>query len=190
MTSTNLDLPLQEAAPIEVAFGQHTHTIDLIRLSIDDQPGRAPRRHRRYRRRRDDHGSDRPRPEDNVGSAAYFVAAAKALPRLPVRMTVQLDERRPVRRHAMICAIANVGKLQDNLVLVPVASPRRRTPGRLHRLTPPAAALAQAPTAADHSTTHQGRPGRPDVPSYCETGSTLGPSIGEGYLVVVNCLAR
>ena len=29
--------------------------------------------------------------KDNVGSAAYFVAAGKALGRLLVRMTVQLD---------------------------------------------------------------------------------------------------
>jgi diacylglycerol kinase (ATP) len=30
--------------------------------------------------------------KDKVGSAAYFVAAGKALGRLPVRMRVQLDD--------------------------------------------------------------------------------------------------
>src|SRR3954454_9296134 len=60
-----------------------------------------------------------PTLKEKVGSAAYFLAAAKALKRLPVRMTVQLDDRPPVRRRAMICAIANVGELRGNLVLVP-----------------------------------------------------------------------
>jgi hypothetical protein len=30
---------------------------------------------------------------------------------LPVRLTVQLDNSRPVRRHAMLCVIGNVGTL-------------------------------------------------------------------------------
>jgi diacylglycerol kinase family enzyme len=61
--------------------------------------------------------------KDKVGSAAYFIAAAKALGRLPVRMTVQLDTSRPVRRHAMLCVIGNVGTLRGNLTLIPGASP-------------------------------------------------------------------
>jgi diacylglycerol kinase family enzyme len=61
--------------------------------------------------------------KDKVGSAAYFVAAAKALGRLPVRLTVQLDSNRPVRRHAMLCVIGNVGTLRGNLTLIPGASP-------------------------------------------------------------------
>lgn len=61
--------------------------------------------------------------KDKVGSAAYFVAAAKALGRLPVRMTVQLDGSRSIRRHAMLCVIGNVGTLRGNLTLIPGASP-------------------------------------------------------------------
>jgi diacylglycerol kinase family enzyme len=61
--------------------------------------------------------------KDKVGSAAYFVAAGKALGRLPVRMTVQLDTNRPVRRNAMLCVIGNVGRLRGNLTLIPGASP-------------------------------------------------------------------
>lgn len=123
LLARNLDLPLEESAAIEVAFGQHTRTIDLIRLTVDDRPP--------------EHfaviagvGVDAmimdetdPTLKDKVGSAAYFVAAAKALKRLPVRLTVQLDDHRPVRRRAMICAIANVGELGGNIVLVPGASP-------------------------------------------------------------------
>src|SRR3712207_3279824 len=47
----------------------------------------------------------------------------QALGRLPVRMTVQLDGHRPVRRDAMLCVIGNVGKLRGNLALIPGASP-------------------------------------------------------------------
>jgi diacylglycerol kinase (ATP) len=62
--------------------------------------------------------------KDKVGSAAYFVAAAEALGRLPIRLTVQLDGNRPLRRHAMLCVIGNVGTLRGNIVLIPGASPR------------------------------------------------------------------
>ena len=123
LLARKLDLPLEEAAAIEVAFARYTRTIDLIRLSVDDHPP--------------EHfaviagiGVDAmimdetdPTLKDKVGSAAYFVAAAKALRRLPVRLTVRVDDHRPVRRRAMICAIANVGELRGNLVLVPGAAP-------------------------------------------------------------------
>lgn len=123
LLARNLDLPLGEAAAIEVAFARHTRTIDLVELSVDDHPP--------------EHfaviagiGVDamimdetNPLLKDTIGSAAYFVAAAKALRRLPVRLTLQVDDRRPIRRRAMICAIANVGELRGNLVLVPGASP-------------------------------------------------------------------
>ncbi len=123
LLARNLDLPLEEAAAIEVAFARHTRTIDLIEVSVDDHPS--------------EHfaviagiGVDAmimdetdPALKNTIGSAAYFVAAAKALRRLPVRLTMQIDNRRPVRRRAMICAIANVGELRGNLILVPGASP-------------------------------------------------------------------
>src|SRR5215207_10169192 len=61
--------------------------------------------------------------KDKVGSAAYFVAAGKVLGRLPVPMTVQLDDNRPVRRKAILCVVGNVGKLRGNLTLIPGARP-------------------------------------------------------------------
>ena len=61
--------------------------------------------------------------KDKVGSAAYFVAAAKALGRLPVRLKVQLDNNRPVRRYAMLCVIGSVGTLRGNLILDPWREP-------------------------------------------------------------------
>ena len=61
--------------------------------------------------------------KDKVGSAAYFAAAAKALGRLPVRLKVQLDNNRPVRRYAMLCVIGNVGTLRGNLIPDPWREP-------------------------------------------------------------------
>ena len=123
LLARNLGLPMDETAAIEVAFGGHTRTIDLIKVAVDDQ---AP-----------EHfavlagiGVDAmimdetdPQLKDKVGSAAYFMAAGKALGRLPVQMTIQLDNHRPVKRHAMLCAIGNVGELPGNIVLIPGANP-------------------------------------------------------------------
>jgi diacylglycerol kinase (ATP) len=123
LLARNLDLPMEEAAAIEVAIAGHTRTIDLIRLSVDNHPAEhfaviAGVGVDAMIMDETDSGL-----KDKIGSAAYFVAAAKALKRLPVRLTVQVDNRRPVRRRAMICAIANVGELRGNLVLVPGALP-------------------------------------------------------------------
>jgi diacylglycerol kinase (ATP) len=123
LLARNLDLPLEEVDAIDVALDGQQRPIDLVRITVDD---RAP-----------EHfavmagiGVDAMIMDetnevlkDEVGSAAYFVAAGKALGRLPVRMTVQLDSNRPVRRHAMVCVIGNVGRLQGNLTLIPGASP-------------------------------------------------------------------
>ena len=139
LLARNLDIPLSEAEAIEVAFGDHTRTIDLIKITVDDVPG--------------EHfaviaglGVDAmimdetsPDLKDAIGTGAYFMAAAKALGRTPINMRITLDDRRPRRRNAMICAIGNVGTLAGNLTLLPGARP---DDGRLdvyvaspHRLT-------------------------------------------------------
>jgi diacylglycerol kinase (ATP) len=123
LLARNLDLPLEDVEAIEVALSGEVRLIDLVRITVDD---RAP-----------EHfavmagiGVDamimdetNEALKDKVGSAAYFVAAGKALGRLPVRLEVQLDNNRPVRRHAMLCVIGNVGTLRGNLTLIPGASP-------------------------------------------------------------------
>lgn len=123
LLARNLDLPLTEVDAIEVALEGHTHAIDLVKIIVGD--------------RQPEHfavmagiGVDAmimdetdDTLKDKIGSAAYFVAAGKALGRLPVRMTVQLDNHRPVRRRAMLCVIGNVGTLRGNLTLIPGARP-------------------------------------------------------------------
>ena len=123
LLARNLHLPLEELDAIEVAFGGHVRPIDLVRITVDD---RAPEHFAVMAgigidaMIMDETDEDL---KDTVGSAAYFVAAAKALGRLPVRITVQLDSNRPVRHHAMLCVIGNVGTLRGNLILIPGASP-------------------------------------------------------------------
>jgi diacylglycerol kinase (ATP) len=123
LLARNLDLPLEEVDAIEVAFGGQVRLLDLVRITVDD---RAPEHFAVMAgigvdaMIMDETDEDL---KDKVGSAAYFVAAGKALGRLPVRMTVQLDTHRPVRRHAMLCVIGNVGRLRGNLTLIPGASP-------------------------------------------------------------------
>jgi diacylglycerol kinase (ATP) len=123
LLARNLDLPLEEVDAIDVALDGQQRPIDLVRITVDDRPPE----HFAVMAGigvdamiMDETNEDL---KDKVGSAAYFVAAGKALGRLPVRMTVQLDSNRPVRRHAMVCVIGNVGRLQGNLTLIPGASP-------------------------------------------------------------------
>ena len=123
LLARNLDLPLEEIDAIEVALHRQVRLVDLVRITVDDRP---PEHFAVMAgigvdaMMMDETDEDL---KDMVGSAAYFVAAAKALGRLPVRMTVQLDTNRPVRRHAMLCVIGNVGRLRGNLTLIPGASP-------------------------------------------------------------------
>ena len=123
LLARNLDLPLEEVEAIELDLGGQVRLMDLVRITVDDRP---PEHFAVMAgigidaMMMDETNEDL---KDKVGSAAYFVAAGKALGRLPVRMTVQLDNNRPVRRHAMLCVIGNVGTLRGNLTLIPGASP-------------------------------------------------------------------
>ncbi len=124
LLARNLDLPMDEADAIEVALGGRTRTIDLIEITVDD--------------REPEHfaviagvGVDamimdevRPELKAKIGSAAYFVAAGKALGRLPIPLTIKVDDRRVHRRRrAMVCLIGNVSQLTGNITMLPRAKP-------------------------------------------------------------------
>jgi diacylglycerol kinase (ATP) len=123
LLARNLDIPLPEDEALEVAFGDHTRDIDLIKVTVDGAPS--------------EHfavigglGVDAmimdetsPDLKDTIGAGAYFIAAAKALGRTPIDMQITLDDHRPRHRNAMICAIGNVGTLAGNLTLIPGARP-------------------------------------------------------------------
>lgn len=122
LLARNLAIPLDEAGAIEVALGDEVRRIDMIKLTVDDA--------------RVDHfavmagvGVDAvlmevtdPKLKKLVGSAAYFVAAGKALGRLPLKATITVDGGKPIRRKASLCVIGNVGKLQADVALIPDAS--------------------------------------------------------------------
>ncbi|MFZ1117832.1 MAG: diacylglycerol kinase family protein [Propionibacteriaceae bacterium] len=165
LLARNLDIPLTEEEAIEVACGYHTRDIDLIKVTADGVPG--------------EHfavigglGVDAmimeetdPQLKDVIGAGAYFVAAAKALGRTPIEMRIAVDDYRPHRRRAMICAIGNVGTLAGNLTLLPDARP---DDGRLdvyvaspHRLTHWIRVflrlITRRPRGVDHVDVWQGR---------------------------------
>lgn len=123
LLARNLDVPLQEQAAVEAAVTGTPRTIDLIKITVDD---RETERFAVIAGIGVDAVIMDEVDEDlkaKVGSAAYIVAAAKALGRLPVALTVQVDDRRPVRRRAMLCAVGNVSDLQGNITLIPGARP-------------------------------------------------------------------
>ena len=123
LLARNLGIPMGEADAIDVVLSGRGRTIDLIKISVDGGEG--------------EHYAvmagmgidamimDETRPElkDKIGTAAYFVAAAKALGRLPVPMRIKVDDHRPHRRRAMICVVGNVGSLPGNITLIPGAEP-------------------------------------------------------------------
>ena len=123
LLSRNLDIPQGEPQAIEVALTGRTRTIDLVKLSVDGNDG--------------EHfavmagmGVDAmimdevdPELKDKIGPAAYVVAGAKALGRLPVPMKIKVDDHHVHRRKAMICVVGNVSTLSGNLVLIPGAEP-------------------------------------------------------------------
>jgi diacylglycerol kinase (ATP) len=121
LLARNLGIPMAEADAIEVVMSGRNRTIDLIKLSID---GREPEHYAVMAGMGIDAMTmDETRPElkEKIGTAAYFVAAAKAFGRLPVPMTIRVDDQRPHHRKAMICVVGNVGKLPGNIILIPGA---------------------------------------------------------------------
>jgi len=123
LLARNLDLPLDHAAALRIALTGRTRKIDLIRITVDDRPA--------------EHfavmagvGVDAvimnevdPELKKKIGGGAYVVAATKAIKRLPVRVSVRVDDRRPMRRQAMQCLIGNVGELQGKIKLIADAEP-------------------------------------------------------------------
>ena len=56
-----------------------------------------------------------------VGSAAYFVSAARSANHPPVHVTVTVDDHPPLRRRAHLVLIGNVGIVTGNIQLIPDA---------------------------------------------------------------------
>ena len=139
LLARNLELPLDTARALEVALGSERRAIDMVELTIDE---RDPERFAVMA----GVGLDAmimdvvdPKLKSAIGSAAYFVAARKAMGRLPMKVDISVDGQRARRRDAMLCVIGNVGDLTGGITLIPgaaaddgflhvyVASPQRPT---------------------------------------------------------------
>ncbi|MFI5841744.1 diacylglycerol/lipid kinase family protein [Catenuloplanes sp. NPDC051500] len=58
-----------------------------------------------------------------IGWPAYIIGAAKHLRDRPMRVTIRIDDRPPIRRRARTVLIANVGRLQGGVRLLEAADP-------------------------------------------------------------------
>jgi diacylglycerol kinase (ATP) len=121
LLAKNLGIPLDEAAALDVAFDGVDKAVDLVQVSVDDGPP--------------DHfavmagigidavimeGTD-PNLKRAVGSAAYFLSAAKNANHPALQATITVDDELPLRRKAHVIVIGNVGLLQGNIQLIPDA---------------------------------------------------------------------
>lgn len=133
----NLGLPRTEEPAIEVAAAGSVRKIDLVKITVDGD------RTQHFAVMAgagldamimDEVSSDL---KKTIGTAAYFLAAGKALGRLPMSMRVRVDDRQIKHHKAMMVLIGNVGGIPPNIDLIPgavaddglldvmVASPRR-----------------------------------------------------------------
>ena len=123
LLARNLGIPLAEKPALEVACRGAVRTIDLIKITVDG--GSSEHFAVMAGAGVDAVIMDETDPDlkRKIGSAAYFVAAGKALGRLPMKAKVQLDDHRPQRRNAMLVVVGNVGQLQAAITLIPQARP-------------------------------------------------------------------
>jgi diacylglycerol kinase (ATP) len=123
LLARNLGIPRDEAAALRVAFDGTDKAIDLVRLTADGGP--------------EEHfavmagvGIDavimqdtNPDLKKTVGSAAYFVSAAKNANHPALHTSIRVDDRPVLRRKASVIVIGNVGLLPSGILLIPDAKP-------------------------------------------------------------------
>lgn len=123
LLARNVGIPLDEDEALDVALDGDDRPIDLVRLIVDDTTV--------------DHFSvmagigidavimagTNPDLKKAVGSAAYFVSAARNAGHPARHATIQVDDQPPLRRRAHVMVIGNVGFLQANIPLIPDAEP-------------------------------------------------------------------
>lgn len=118
----NLHLPRTEEPALEVAATGEPRDIDLVEITVDG--ARTQRFAVMAGAGLDAMIMDEVSGQlkKSIGTAAYFVAAGKALGRLPMRLRVTVDGK-PIRhRKAMMVLIGNVGGIPPNIELIPGAS--------------------------------------------------------------------
>ena len=119
LLARNIGIPLDEGAALGVAFDGVDQPMDLVRVTVDDQPP--------------DHfavmagigldavimeGAD-PNLKKAVGSAAYFLSAARNANHPAMHAAIAVDDQPQFRRRAHLIVVGNVGFLMANIRLIP-----------------------------------------------------------------------
>lgn len=117
----NLGLPRTEEPAVEVAATGRAHDIDLVEIVVDGK------RTQRFAVMAgagldamimDEVSGDL---KKSIGTAAYFVAAGKALGRLPMKVHITIDGHKIKHRRAIMVLVGNVGGIPPNIDLIPGA---------------------------------------------------------------------
>ena len=123
LLARNLSIPLDLADAVDTALDGRPRPIDLIEVHADDAPT--------------DHclvmagmGADAAAMADTrddlkrvVGAGAYVVAGLQAVSRPPFAATIAVGRAAPVEREPAMVLIANVGRLQAGIDVIPDARP-------------------------------------------------------------------
>ena len=122
LLARNLFLPLDVPGALDVALAEAERRIDTVVLTVDGgEPDRfAVIAGTGLDAMIMDNVNDK--LKKFIGPGAYFIAATKALGRLPVPVNVTIDGKRH-RRNAVVCLLASCGQLPGDLGLVPDARP-------------------------------------------------------------------
>ena len=123
LLARNLGIPRDEVAALRVALEGRDRTIDLVHLTADGT-------NEDYFAVMAGVGVDavimqdtNPDLKKTVGSAAYFVSAAKNANHPALHATIRIDNQPPIRRRAAVIVIGNVGLLPSGILLIPDAKP-------------------------------------------------------------------
>lgn len=126
LLARNLGIPLTEPEAVEVALGSTMRSLDLVKITTDDnEPDRFAVMAGIGLDAAIMSSSDSSLKglKDKAGSVAYVVAAARELGRKPRVMRIKVDDGPILRRRAIICLVGNVGAIQGQLELIPDARP-------------------------------------------------------------------
>lgn len=122
LLALNLGIPSEEAAALQVIMNGKDRRIDLIRVSVDNEPAQHSAVMAGAGLDAMIMGDTDDQLKAKIGSAAYFLAAGKALGRLPLRARIRIDNHYPRRRRAMVVILGNVGRI-PGIDLIPNAKP-------------------------------------------------------------------
>lgn len=127
LLSLNLNLPKTVPEAVHAALFGDKRALDLARITLGSDSTNEPKHFAILAGAGYDariiKDADR-EAKKRMGVAAYLVAAVKNLGRRPVKVTIHMDDKpHPVVRRAKSVMVANMGRLQGNVEMIPDALP-------------------------------------------------------------------